>query len=148
LGLVAACDIVIAEENTSLCFSECRLGILPAVVSSFVLPKVGLGQVRRLYLTAQVFDSRLAKEIGLVHEVVPKSALDARTDQYIQDILRCAPGAVRKAKGYLRKMVELSRPRRLRFSVETLVRARASSEGREGFAAFLEKRPANWVLQG
>jgi methylglutaconyl-CoA hydratase len=145
LGVVAACDIVVAEASTRMSFSECRLGILPAVVSSFVLPKIGPSHTRRLYLTSELFGMETAKSIGLVHEVVMEDKLEERTNFFIKNILRNGPMAVRMAKGYLQKMAELSKTARIKFSVETLMKARSSKEGKEGLAAFLEKRAAAWV---
>lgn len=147
LGVVAACDVVVAADDARMCFSECRLGILPAVVSSFVLPKTGLSHLRRLYLTAEVFGMRTAQEIGLVHEACPASELDARAAQVAANILKNGPQAVRLAKAYIRKMAGLSREARVRFSVETLVKARSGAEGKEGLAAFLEKRPPAWTVK-
>jgi methylglutaconyl-CoA hydratase len=141
----AACDVVVAHEDAKMCFSECRLGILPAVVSTFVLPRIGPGHTRRLYLTGEVFGMQTARDVGLVHEVSAEDELDERVRRVVQSILRNGPEAVRQAKGYLRKMNELSREDRIKLSVETLVKARSSPEGKEGLAAFLEKRPAAWI---
>jgi methylglutaconyl-CoA hydratase len=145
LGVVSACDIVVAEDSAKMCFSECRLGILPAVVSSFVLPKIGVSHTRRLYLTSELFDMATAQRIGLVHEVVAAGEADAKVKFLVSNILKNGPEAVRLSKGYLRKMASLSRPARIKFSVDTLMKARSSAEGKEGLAAFLEKRKARWV---
>lgn len=146
LGLVAACDVVLAADSARMCFSECRLGILPAVVSSFVLPKAGLSHTRRLYLTGEVFGMETAKAAGLVHEAVPEEGLDAKVDAVVRDILKNGPEAVRLAKAYLRRMAELSREDRISFSLDTLVKARSSAEAKEGFKAFLEKRRPAWAV--
>lgn len=145
LGIVAACDIVIAESDTRMCFSECRLGILPAVISSFVLPKIGISHTRRLYLTSELFGMKTARRIGLVHIVLPADKMEAKKDFFIKNILTNGPQALKLAKGYLRKMTTMTTAQRIRFSVETLMKARASKEGKEGLSAFLEKRPAAWV---
>jgi methylglutaconyl-CoA hydratase len=145
LGVVAACDIVVADSETKMCFSECRLGILPAVVSSVVLPKIGLAHTRRLYLTSELFDMELARRIGLVHEVADGGIADDIVARMLKDILRNGPNAVRASKAYLEKMAELPYRKRVKLSLDTLVKARSSAEGKEGLAAFLEKRKPNWV---
>lgn len=145
LGLVAACDIAVAAEDARMCFSETRLGILPAVISCFVLPKIGPAAARRYYLTAEVFGMAAAKDMGLVHEVCPAGELDAKVAALTASILRNGPNAVREAKAIIRKMEGLSFDRRVLLSVDTLVRLRSSPEGQEGLSAFLEKRPASWV---
>jgi methylglutaconyl-CoA hydratase len=145
LGLVAACDITVAAEDAKMCFSETRLGILPAVISCFVLPKIGAAAARRYYLTAEVFGMPAAKGMGLVHEVCPEAELDARLSALTDSIQRNGPKAVREAKAIIRKMDGLSLERRVALSVDTLVRLRSSPEGQEGLSAFLEKRPASWA---
>ncbi len=145
LGLAAACDVVIAEAGARMCFSECRLGILPAVVSSWVLPKIGETHARRLYLTGEVFGMEVAQRIGLVHEVAAEAELDARVAAAVDGVLRNGPEAVRTAKRLIREFRTLSKPDRVRYSLDQLVKARASKEGQEGLAAFLEKRPASWI---
>jgi len=144
LGVVSACDIVVAEENARMCFSECRLGILPAVVSCFVLPKIGL-QARRFYLTSEVFGMAKAKEIGLVHEVVPAGELEGTVVALTAQILRNGPRAVRQAKALIRNLAGLPLDKRVKICVETLVKTRSSPEGQEGLSAFLEKRSPAWI---
>ncbi|MBI4386643.1 MAG: enoyl-CoA hydratase/isomerase family protein, partial [Elusimicrobia bacterium] len=107
LGIVAACDIAVAADNAVMAFSECRLGILPAVVSSFVLPKIGPGQARRYFLTGERFGAQTARSIGLVHETAPESELDARVGAVLKNILACGPAAVREAKALIRRTAGL-----------------------------------------
>ncbi|MBI4422836.1 MAG: enoyl-CoA hydratase/isomerase family protein [Elusimicrobia bacterium] len=145
LGIVAACDVVAAAENAVLSFSECRLGILPAVVSSFVLPKIGPAQARRYFLTAETFGAAAAQRIGLVHEVAPEAELDAKLEGLLAWVLRGGPQAVREAKALIRRAAPLPLERRIPLTVATLARVRSSPEGKEGLSAFLEKRPAAWV---
>lgn len=147
LGLVAACDVVVAAADAKMCFSECRLGILPAVVSSFVLPKIGLSHTRRLYLTSEVFGMETARTVGLVHEVVPREELEPAARRVAKEILKNGPEAVKVAKRYLAKLAVLDRPARIKFSLDTLVKARSSPEGREGLASFLERRPPAWLKE-
>ncbi|TBR20056.1 enoyl-CoA hydratase/isomerase family protein [bacterium] len=147
LGLVAACDVVVAAADAKMCFSECRLGILPAVVSSFVLPKIGLSHTRRLYLTSEVFGMETARTVGLVHEVVAREDLEPKARKLAEEILKNGPEAVKVAKRYLAKLASLDRPARIKFSLDTLVKARSSPEGQEGLMAFLERRPPQWLKE-
>ncbi len=146
LGLISACDIVVAEENSRMCFSECRLGILPAVVSSFVLPKIGPSAARRYFLTAEVFGMVEALRMGIVHEVVAEADLDKTVDRILSQILKNGPRAVREAKALIRKFEGLSFPKRVAYSLKTLLKVRSSAEGQEGLGAFLEKRPPRWTV--
>lgn len=145
LGLVASSDVVFAAENARLRFSEVRLGLIPAVVSSFVLPKIGVGQARRLYLTAELLDAIEARHVGLVHHVLPEGELDAAIASTIKSIARNGPQAVKRSKAYIRELEGMSRPRRLAHSVGALTKVRATIEAKEGFSAFLEKRDPAWV---
>ncbi|MBI4349485.1 MAG: enoyl-CoA hydratase/isomerase family protein [Elusimicrobia bacterium] len=145
LGVIAACDIVVAAEDSVMSFSECRLGIVPAVVSSFVLPKIGASQARRYFLTAETFGAHDARRIGLAHEVAPAAELDAKLDGLVAWILRAGPNAVREAKALIRRVAPLPLEKRIAVTIETLARVRASDEGKAGLSAFLEKRPAPWL---
>lgn len=146
LGLVAASDIAIAAEDSKMCFSETRLGIIPAVISLFVIPKIGAAAARRYYLTAEIFGMRAAKEMGLIHEAVPEGELDATLEVLLANIRKNGPSAVRAAKALLRKLPETpSFAARQKLVVETLVRLRSSPEGQEGLSAYLEKRAPTWL---
>ncbi|MBI4368887.1 MAG: enoyl-CoA hydratase/isomerase family protein [Elusimicrobia bacterium] len=144
LGLVGACDYAVASDDARFCFSEVKLGIIPAVVSTFVVPKIGISQARRLFLSAEVFGADRAREVGLVHAVGIRENLDDAISQISESIMRNAPSAVRAAKAYLRAILEMRRARRISYSVGELVKVRSGSEAKEGFAAFLEKRPPAW----
>lgn len=145
LGLVSACDIVVAAESAKMCFSECRLGILPAVVSCWVIPKIGVAAARRYYLSSEVFDMVAAGQMGLVHVVAAERALDERIEAIVGSIARNGPNAVREAKAFLKKLAGKGLRERLKLAVDTLVRVRSSPEGQEGLGAFLEKRPPAWI---
>ncbi len=144
LGLLAAADIAVSAEDARFCFSECRLGILPAVVSSFVLPKIG-AHARRYYLTAELFGAPEALRLGLVHESAPEAALDQKIERIVKGVLSCGPNAVREAKSLLRAFPGKNLHERIDFSIQTLLRARSSPEGQEGLSAFLEKRQPAWT---
>lgn len=145
LGLLAASDISLASEDAKLCFSECRLGIMPAVISCWVAPRIGTANARRYYLTAEVFGAREAREMGLVHEAVAPDALDGRVQALLDAVLRNGPKAVREAKAFLRRFNATPPGRRPALAVETLLALRSGAEGQEGLRAFLEKRQPSWA---
>lgn len=145
LGLLAACDVALLADDAKLCFSEVRLGIMPAVISNWVLPKIGVSNARRYYLTAEVFGAADAVKMGLAHECVPAAELGARAEFIVKCILKNGPNAVRTAKALIPKIASAAPAERVALTVETLVKLRSSPEGQEGLSAFLEKRPANWA---
>jgi methylglutaconyl-CoA hydratase len=136
-GLVACCDVAIAGEDAVFGFSEVKLGIIPAVISPFVVPRIGVGAARRYFLTGERFDAAAALRIGLVHEIA--GDLDGAVDRIVGELLSSGPQAVREAKKLLRKLpsgVE---------TAEIAARLRSSAEGQEGLRAFLERRKPDWV---
>jgi len=144
-GLVACCDIVAAAEGTQFGFTEVRLGIVPANISTFVLPKIGARAARRYFLTGERFDAAEARRIGLVHEVVPGDALDATVDGLVAELLKSGPEAVATAKEIIRTVAGAPRDSAIDYTVRTIARARVSPEGQEGLGAFLEKRKPRWA---
>jgi methylglutaconyl-CoA hydratase len=145
LGLLAACDIALIADDAKLCFSEVRLGIMPAVISCWVLPKIGPANARRWYLSAETFGAPQAVAMGLAREVVPAAELGARADAVAASILRNGPRAVRDAKAAIPRLAAASGSDREEMALDLLVGLRSSSEGQEGLSAFLEKRPPSWV---
>ncbi|MDE2039940.1 MAG: enoyl-CoA hydratase/isomerase family protein [Elusimicrobia bacterium] len=143
LGLLAACDIALLSDDARLSFSECRLGILPAVISCWVLPKIG-ERARRYYLTGERFTAEQACRMGLAGEALPAGELDARAKALAEEVLQCGPRAVRTAKALLARLGAEPRPRQIELAIDALVELRSSAEGQEGLAAFLEKRPPSW----
>ena len=144
LGLVAACDIAVLAEDAKLCFSETRLGILPAVISCWVLPKIGAANARRYYLTAEVFGAPQAVVMGLAHEWTPAETLNGRAEALAKLVLKNGPNAVRTAKALIPKLEGKTLDERIHLTVDALVELRSSEEGQEGLKAFLEKRAAVW----
>jgi methylglutaconyl-CoA hydratase len=144
LGLVSVSDIVIAEEGAKFCFSEVKLGLVPSVISQFALRKIGESAARRYFLTAEVFDAREAQRIGLVHRIVPFDRLDQEVDVVVGAILANGPQAVRSAKALIRQLRGKTVEEAISLSTKTIAQARASEEGKEGVAAFLEKRKPSW----
>lgn len=144
LGLVACCDIAVTLGEVRFGFSEVRLGVVPAVISPFVLRKISVSAARRYFLTGELFDAHTAKGLGLVHEVVRPADLDATVDRLAQAVLGCGPVAVREAKQLIRTVMPPPPPEVADATVELIARLRVSEEAAEGFAAFLQKRPPRW----
>lgn len=144
-GLTAVCDIAIAAEDAKFGFTEARLGITPAVISRFVVPKIGAGAARALFVTAERFDALRALAIGLVHKIVPAAELDEAVNATLHDIGQCGPAGVRAAKLLARDILALSRDEARAMTAATIADLRVSPEGQEGIRAFLEKRRATWV---
>jgi len=145
VGLTACCDIVIASEAASFSLSEVRLGLIPAVISPYVAAAIGPRACRRYFLTAERFDAATARELGLVHEVVPAAELDAARDRMLGHLLKGGPQALRAAKELVTRVANAKIDEALlRDTARRIAEARASAEGKEGVAAFLEKRKPNW----
>ena len=143
-GLIAVCDIVVAEEDALFGFTEAKLGIVPAVISPFVLRKIGQTHARALFPTAERFSGDRAMRIGLVHEVVPPGQLDASVESKIQELLTSGPSAARLGKKIARTVGGLAPDEARRFTAERIASQRVSPEGQEGLRAFLDKRRPTW----
>ena len=145
LGLLAICDIVIAADSARLAFSEAKLGIAPAVISPFVVSKIGASWARRLFVTGERFTPALARELGLVHTVVPLAELDATVENVIQELLTSAPQAMRTCKTLAKSVGQMDQPTARAFTARAIAELRAGVEGQEGLRAFLEKRKPAWI---
>ena len=143
-GLTAVCDLVIAARDATFGFTEVRLGIVPAVISPFVLAKIGPSAARALFLTGARFSAERAREIGLVHAVVEPSAIEVEVRRTVDDVLASGPEAVAAVKALIRRVAAGPSAEAEGLAAETLADARASAEGQEGLRAFLEKRRAAW----
>jgi methylglutaconyl-CoA hydratase len=145
IGLVAACDIAVAGRSATFAFSEVRLGVVPAIISVPVLPRLAPRAAHELFLTGEVFDAARAAVIGLVNVAVADEDLDAEVDRYVDMLVRGAPGALAGTKEVLRRPIAGSMA--VDFAAMAALSAErfASEEGREGMAAFAEKRPASWI---
>ena len=145
-GLCAVADLVVAEAGAKFGFTETRLGILPAVISPFVIARIGETHARALFPGGRRFDAIRAQRIGLVHEVVEGlEALDAAVDQAIADILASGPTAVRAAKAIVREVRGLGHGSAKWHTARVIARQRVSEEAQEGFRAFTEKRRPAWA---
>jgi methylglutaconyl-CoA hydratase len=145
-GLAAICDVAVAEEHTVFGFTEVKLGIVPAMISPFVLRRIGESAVRELFLTGMRFSAARAREIGLVHAVASAGDLEERVTAYVDEILSAAPEAVMTIKGLLRRVAGRDPSDVRGLTAETLALRRASPEGQEGMRAFLEKRGPAWIV--
>ena len=145
-GLTAACDMAVAADNAFFATSEVKFGIMPSVISPYVLRAIGPRQAYRYFQTAERISAVRAREIGLVHEVSAFDALDAKIDEIVQAMLVGGPLAQKASKELIRAVA--GHPINAALSEETgrrIAALRSTPEAREGFAAFLEKRPAPWM---
>ena len=146
MGLVAACDIVVAAVGVNFCLSEVKLGLIPATISPYVIKAMGEQAARRYFLTAERFDAATALRIGMAHEVVEPDALDTTVASVVKALVSNSPHAVAEAKKLVREVVNAPVTDALLLDTAGRIAAiRASSEGREGVASFLEKRKPNWL---
>ena len=146
MGLVAACDIVVALDTAGFCLSEVKLGLIPATISPYVIKAMGEQAARRYFLTAERFDALDARRIGFAHEVVAADALDATVAGIVRALVNNSPNAVKEAKTLVRDIVGKPVDDALLADTAGRIAAiRASLEGREGVASFLEKRKPTWL---
>jgi methylglutaconyl-CoA hydratase len=145
VGLAAVCDIAVADDECVFGFTEVKLGIIPAVISPFVLAKVGPSAARELFLTGARFSAARAHTIGLVHGVVPMSELDKTVAEYVREILTGAPAAVRAAKALIRDVLGRPLDEAMPSAARAIAAQRVSPQGQEGLRAFLEKRKPSWA---
>jgi len=143
-GLVAACDIPVAALGTQFGFTEVRLGIIPAVISPYVIGKIGESAARELFLTGERFEAVRAHEIGLVRAAVPEEDLDAAVEGRVGELLKAGPRAMAEAKALIREVAWRRIEDVQRYTVERIADLRVSPEGQEGMHAFLEKRKPDW----
>jgi methylglutaconyl-CoA hydratase len=146
VGLVAACDIAIGVPEAKFGLTESRLGLLPAVISPYVIAAIGARQARRWFATAEIFDAGEARRIGLLHEVVDATALDTAVQRQIDLLLKAGPIAAASAKALVRDVVAGTDATAIdRANAALIARLRVSAEGQEGIGAFLEKRKPAWT---
>ncbi len=144
VGLVSCCDIVVAVDRAKFGFSEARLGIVPAVISPFVLAKIGANNARELFLSGERFDAAYAQRIGLVNHVVVEEELDTAVNERLEQLLQAAPGAQAAAKELIRQVSHQPKEKMREYTTNLIARLRDSDEGREGMSAFLQKRKPWW----
>jgi len=145
-GLAAVCDMVVADEQAAFGFTEVKLGILPAVISPFAIAKIGVSAARELFLTGARFTAARAKEIGLVHAVVPAQELDNTVARYVHELLTAGPEAIAAAKALIPTVAGRGTGEVRTITASAIAERRVSKEGQEGLRAFLEKRKAAWSV--
>jgi methylglutaconyl-CoA hydratase len=144
VGLVAACDIAVAESGAQFGFPEVRLGLIPAVISTFVLPRIGIRSARRYFLTGERFGAPQALAMGLIHEVTPPDLLGPTIDGLVRELLQAGPAALKAAKKLIRDITALPRDQAIQETIRAIAEIRVSPEAQEGLGAFLEKRKPRW----
>jgi methylglutaconyl-CoA hydratase len=148
LGLVAACDITVAVETATFAVNEVRIGVIPAIISVVVVPKIGEANAMKLFLTGDVFDARAAVDYGLINVAAPADGLDAAMGRYVESILKGAPEALAGCKQLVRDVVKLPMGAAFDEMAGRSARYFASAEALEGMQAFAEKRPPRWITSG
>ena len=147
VGLVACCDIAIGVPEAKFGLTEARLGLLPAVISPYVIAAIGSRQARRWFATGEVFDAQAAQRMGLLHEVVPAAELDDAVQRQVALLLKAGPVATAQAKTLVRSVqAHVDRDALDGATAELIAALRVSPEGQEGLAAFLDKRPPAWAM--
>ncbi|KQZ55530.1 MULTISPECIES: enoyl-CoA hydratase-related protein [unclassified Lysobacter] len=146
VGLVACCDIAIGAPEAKFGLTESKLGLLPAVISPYVIEAIGARQARRWFATAEIFDADTALAIGLLHALVPADQLDAAVQRQIDLLLKAGPVAAAQAKALVRRVAAHGdRDRHDSDNADLIARLRVSPEGQEGLGAFLDKRKPAWI---
>jgi methylglutaconyl-CoA hydratase len=146
LGLMCACDIVVAVDTATFAFSEVRIGVAPAIISVVTLPRLGPTRGLELFLTGDVFDARTAAGYGFISAAVPPDELDAAVRRYLDSLLRGGPNALGEAKRLVHEVPGLPMAEAFRRMATLSARLFASEEAREGMTAFAEKRPPRWAV--
>ena len=144
MGLVALCDIVAAETDTKFCFSEVRLGLAPAVISSFVAKKMSRSQLHRWFLTAEIFDGSQAHDMGLIHFCGDKASVEEFVKKVSSKVSNNGPEAVRATKKLIQQTLDTSEDIK-KETVELIAKLRVSAEGQEGLNSFFNKNKPNWI---
>jgi methylglutaconyl-CoA hydratase len=148
VGLVAVCDIAIATRSTKFGLSEVKLGILPAVISPYVMGKIGESHARALFLTGERFSAERALQIGLIHRIAEdERELDGFVDETIANLRTSGPEAVRECKKLIRFVGANPREQSISYTIDAIAERRTSSEGQGGMKAFLGKEKAPWVIR-
>ncbi len=143
-GLVCACDFAIASDNARFAFSEVKLGLLPGVVSPYVIERIGVKRAVQLFTSGERISAEKAQEMGIVDRVAPDEKLDDEVEELVNLILTGGPRAVKECKKLARTYALMDRDSFRRYCIEAIADARASNEGKEGVGAFLEKRTPAW----
>ena len=148
VGLVACCDVAIASKNTVFSLSEVKIGLIPAVISPYVVEAIGTRNARRYFLSGERFSAIVAEQLGLIHEYCEEDDLSEIEQSILNEFLQSAPGAQKIAKSLLQNVLSNDiNPETQKVTAQMIAQVRASEEGREGTSAFIEKRPPSWRNQ-
>jgi len=145
VGLVSVCDVAVAASDVRFCLSEVSLGLMPSMISPYVVQKMGAGNARSVFLNATVFSASKAATFGLVHEVVDRAELDTAVERHISAFLRCAPEAVAATKRLIDFVDRHDNVANFHYTVDRVAQMWASEEAEEGIKSFLEKRKPRWA---
>jgi methylglutaconyl-CoA hydratase len=145
VGLLSACDMVVASDRAVFSLSEVKLGIVPACIAPYVIGRIGQRAAREFFLTGERFDAAKALEIGLVNRVAPHEALDDAVDELSERLVTSGPEALKMAKELIREVPGMSPDTYKRYTAEMIAKLRVSDEGQEGMRAFFEKRKPAWA---
>lgn len=146
-GFHAACDIAIASEEAVFSLSEVKIGLIPAVISPYVIRRIGESRARQYFLTGERFSAKKAEEIGLIHKIVPAAGLDEAVDETVKLLLTSGPAAIMRSKELIQKVPLMSIEEAKEYTAKVIAELRISPEGQEGMAAFLEKRKPRWAQE-
>lgn len=150
LGLVACCDIAVADESARFALTEVRLGLAPAIISPYVFRRIGEAQARRYFLTGERFDAAQALHLGLIHVIAGTAGLDGEVNRLAAALLKGGPTSVRESKRLVYHAAGHDADSQLSLDQATarlIAKLRVAQEGQEGMRAFLDKRPPDWILQ-
>lgn len=144
IGLIAVCDITIAPPNKLFAFSEVKLGIIPSVISTFIVKRIGISNMKRLFITGEKIDSQYAKEIGLIDYVIAEEDIDKSIQKNIEFLKTSGPNAIIEIKKLIENYQKMDIEKYKELTVKKISELRVSKEGQEGIKAFLEKRKSKW----
>jgi methylglutaconyl-CoA hydratase len=144
VGLVAVCDITVSLPEKKFAFSETKLGIIPSVISTYIVRRIGLFNMRRLFITGERFTSEYAEEIGLIDFITLDDEIDDFVKKYVNILLSSGPKSIIEIKNLVDNCQKMHVDDYKKFTVEKIAELRVSKEGQEGISAFLEKRKPNW----
>lgn len=144
VGLLAVCDLTVALPGLKFAFSEVNLGIIPAVISTFIVKRIGAANMRRLFITGERFTSEYAREIGLIDYVVSGGNFDSEIQRHVEQIYSSGPNAIKEVKKLVDKYQKTDLESYKKYTVEKIAELRVSEEGQEGINAFLEKKKSKW----
>lgn len=147
IGILACCDFSFCEESTQFSFSEVKLGLIPAVISPYIIRKIGFSKAKELFLSGSIFDSSYAEKIGLISKSLKKEEMDEYLKTFLKEMLKKPPQAIKEIKSLIELNTKHDLERLKEITSEYIANIRVSEEAQEGISAFLEKRTPKWILE-